>query len=106
MKLTRMPKGFRLFNITEWQKSLKKYKQKQLKQQVLIKPEIADDIINDHNNIEDMLIVNYMLKTLKLVILILNVSYFLGNGWFIICDLSQRAILSYRESHPENGGES
>ena len=55
-------------------------------------PEIADDIMGDHNNIEQMLIVGYLLKTLKLVILILNVSYFLGNGWFIICDLTQRAI--------------
>ena len=58
-------------------------------------------MINDHNNIENMLIINYLLKTLKLVILILNVSYFLGNGWFIICDLSQRAILFYHENHSD-----
>ena len=49
-----------------------------------------------------MLVCGYMLKTLKLIILILNISYYLGNGWFIICDLSQRAILSYRESYPSN----
>ena len=31
IKLTRMPKGFKLFDVEKWQKSLKEVKQKQLK---------------------------------------------------------------------------
>jgi hypothetical protein len=61
-----------------------------MKQKVIDNPEIASDMINDHNNIENLLVIGYALKTTKLVLLIFNVSYFTGNGFYILCDVSQR----------------
>jgi hypothetical protein len=59
-----------------------------MKQKVIDNPEISTDMINDHNNIENLLLIGYILKITKLVILIFNVSYFTGNGYFIFCDVS------------------
>ena len=67
-------------------------------------PIIAEDIINDHTGIEDMMKLTYCLKTFKLVIIIFNISYFLGMLWYIFADIVERSVLAYREIYPNSGG--
>lgn len=55
-------------------------------------PNIGEDTINDHNNIEEIMLTGYTLKTLKLVIIILNLSYFLGLFWIIFCKLTEKLL--------------
>ena len=50
---------------------------------------LGEDTISDHNNIEFLLKTSYMLKILKLVIIILNTSYFVGILFIIISDMSR-----------------
>jgi len=39
----------------------------------------------DNNNISLLIMISNALKIFRLVIIILSISYFLGFGWFIIC---------------------
>jgi hypothetical protein len=74
-----------------------------MNQLVISNPEISHDMINDHNNIENLLVIGYILKTSKLIILIFNVSYFIGNGFYILCDVSQRILSHYHSLLPPEG---
>lgn len=55
-------------------------------------PNVGEDTLNDHNNIEEIMLTGYTLKTLKLVIIILNLSYFLGLVWIIFCKLTEKSL--------------
>ena len=49
-------------------------------------PLLGEDTTQDHNKVETLLLVKYIIRTLKLVLIILNLSYFLGLGWLSMCD--------------------
>lgn len=49
-------------------------------------PILREDYIPDNNNITSMVMIHFMMKIFKLVIIILNISYFLGFLWFIFCE--------------------
>jgi len=41
----------------------------------------------DKNNISTLILINFWVRILRLVIIILNISYFLGFAWYIFADL-------------------
>lgn len=41
----------------------------------------------DQNKIEDLLIISYTLKTLKLMIIIMNITYFTGIFFLVLCEM-------------------
>ena len=47
--------------------------------------ELAEDTTQDNNNIEFIMKFGFFLKTLKLIIVIINSSYFMGVFWLIYC---------------------
>lgn len=53
-------------------------------------PVLAFDIHADHNNISERLNISYFLKTLKLVIMIFNLSFFVGHYWWIFCEITTK----------------
>ena len=53
-------------------------------------PLIDENTLQDNNNIDALMNFKYFLETLKLVIVIFNVSYFTGIFWIIYCDLIER----------------
>lgn len=48
---------------------------------------MAENIAIDNNNIAKLIIINFMFRIVKLIIIIFNISYFLGFLWYIFCDL-------------------
>ena len=50
-------------------------------------PEMAENILEDQNKIMTIISISYLFKTLKLLIVIFLLSYFLGIIYYIICDL-------------------
>ena len=50
-------------------------------------PELAEDTLNDNNNITWIIHINLCLKICKLGIIILVVSYFVGITFFIYSDI-------------------
>lgn len=55
----------------------------------------------DQTNISRILLINFMLKVTKLVIIILNFSFFIGMIFFIFCDIENQ-IMDKDELHSEN----
>ena len=52
-------------------------------------PEIAEDPMIDNNKMMQIMAITLFLRTLKLVLLIVNFSYFIGMGWYIMCQTIQ-----------------
>lgn len=52
-------------------------------------PDIAEDPTIDNNKMMQIMAITLFLRTLKLVLLIVNFSYFIGMGWFIMCQTIQ-----------------
>ena len=52
-------------------------------------PMLGEDTLSDHNNIEYFMKVGNLLKILKLVLLILNTSYFVGITFLIFSDATR-----------------
>lgn len=48
-------------------------------------PVLANDFDKDNNNIGIILAISNILKTLRLIVLLFNFSYFIGMSWIIIC---------------------
>ena len=61
-------------------------------------PELAEDMDQDNNQIEFLMMVNYGLKTFKLIILIINISFFLGMFWLIFCDVTKQITENYQSN--------
>jgi hypothetical protein len=66
--------------------AIKSYYMNQSKKIILTDPVLASNTNIDFNKIEDLLLISYTLKTLKLVITIMNISYFTGIFFLIICE--------------------
>ena len=96
IKCLRIVNGFKLFNVSLMLASIKKYSQDRMRELIKNKPELADDMDQDNNQIEFLMMVNYGLKTLKLIILIINISFFLGMFWLIYCDVTQKITENYQ----------
>lgn len=45
--------------------------------------------IEDNTKIETILFISFSLKTLKLVIIITIISYFLGIVWYVLCEIER-----------------
>ena len=50
-------------------------------------PEMADDMDIDQNGMNVQVKITYTFKIFKLVLLILNVIYFIGVFWLIYCEI-------------------
>ena len=46
---------------------------------------MADNFFIDNNNIKTILYINQFLKSLRLIALVFNFSFFIGMGWIIMC---------------------
>lgn len=53
----------------------------------------ADSTLGDYTKIRQILLINYAIKTFRLVVLILSTSYFLGMFWYVLCDFQDDFIL-------------
>jgi hypothetical protein len=87
VKLMRLSKGFAILDAAVIIKIIKHiYKQRGLRL-MESDPKIKNDTLVDHNKIQDLLIIYYVLKITKLVIIILNFSYLFGMFWYIMIKL-------------------
>lgn len=48
---------------------------------------MANDNLIDHNKVNTIIMIQYFLKTMNLVLIIMNFSYFFGSLWYIMCTL-------------------
>jgi hypothetical protein len=71
-----------------------KYIQVKFRDRILLKieadPRIDDDVMLDNNSIDLVMNIRYALETFKLILVIINVSYFTGIVWMIFCDFMNK----------------
>ena len=60
---------------------------------------VADDTIHNNNKFEELLLTSYLLKTIKIVVVIINISYFLGIIWIVLCQLSENLGDTFSVDH-------
>ena len=65
---------------------------KRLQHVIKIKPDASWNIYQDNNKITLILYLRNIFKTVRLVLIILFASYFLGMFWFIYCDMTMRYV--------------
>ena len=69
---------------------IKKIYEKKLQKIIETDHILAEDVNQDNNNISLLIAISNGIKILKLVLIIFNISYFLGFFWFIFCELNWR----------------
>ena len=87
IKIIRLVNGFKVFQVRNLMEVIKNFYQKKLETIIENDPVLAEDIEVDNNCISILITLNNLFRILKLVIIILNISYFLGFAWFILTDL-------------------
>lgn len=88
LKVIRFLKALEIFDVSQMNRNAKEFAKKRIMKKIKSDPLIAEDTENDHNSIEALMIFSYLLKTTKLIIIIVNISYFLGMFWITFCDLT------------------
>lgn len=87
IKLIRLQRGLELFNVTALMQRVEYFNKMKLKNLIDTDPEEAEDIIVDNNKIQTRVMVSFLLKIVRLVVIISNISYFLGFLLYIAFDM-------------------
>lgn len=95
IKIYRLVKGIRIFNVSNMIQRIQKSSIESMQKKIEKDEELGEDQLNDHNSIEEMLMLGYFLKTMKLVTMILNISFFVGIFFYVFCDLQAQIYNSY-----------
>ena len=86
LKLLRLIHGFQLFNVPAIMQKMDYFNKLRLKEMIKNDQIMAADIYGDHNRIQFLVVFSFSLKIFKLMVIIFNISYFLGFFWYIFCD--------------------
>lgn len=93
LKLIRIRKGNGILSVNKIICAVKKYYQQKSQKLVQKNKQLAEDCNNDHNKIGQIILVHHSLKTIRLIFLILNVSYFFSMTWLIYCSLVDEIVM-------------
>ena len=88
VKCFRLKETFAILDTAKIMKHVKHYYGNKLNK-IVEDPELAENIFIDQNKIMNIIIISYLIKTIKLVVLIFLVSYFLGICFYIFCDITR-----------------
>jgi len=86
IKVIRLLDTFELLDTSKFMSHIKKFYENRLKKVCEI-DELANNIDLDQNKIMTVIMISYIFKTFKLVIIIFQVSYFLGIFFYIYCSI-------------------
>jgi len=87
LKILRIVKVLDVLNVPIIMKMIKDQKSKRIQVKIHNNPDIGTDTLEDHNKIDQMMVISYCLKTLKLILMIVNLSFFIAVFWIIMCKL-------------------
>ena len=95
IKLMRFQTGFNVISNMQYIMYFpNKYYEKKITQIIKNDPYLANNTEQDNNNITTLMVIGYMMKIVRLVLIIMNISFFLGIFWWIICDIIRMIKLS------------
>ena len=85
LKTIRILKGHKALNVEVILSAIKKFLKKKTELKIKNNALLADDVIEDHNHIDQIMYFRFIFKILKFVIILLNISYFVGMLWILYC---------------------
>jgi hypothetical protein len=88
VKCFRLKETFAILDTAKIMKHVKRFYGNKLNE-IVKDPELAENIFIDQNKIMNIIMFSNLIKTIKLVILIFLVSYFLGICFYIFCDITR-----------------
>lgn len=87
IKIIRLVNGFQLFQVRKFMLVIRGFYDKKVQNIIKNDPILAENTIEDNNNISILLSINNLLKISKLVLIIFSISYFLGFFVQIVSEL-------------------
>lgn len=94
IKCYRLVRGFKIFNVSDIISKIQLKSMESMQERIKKNPNLGEDQTIDHNSIEEILLLGYFLKTMKLVIMIFNISFFVGIFFFVFCDIQSQVYAS------------
>lgn len=88
VKVIRISKGTRFLSSNQFMRFIKDVFKRRLEQLVKTDKEKAEDQETGNNHIDSILIIGYSFRTVRLVLVIFTVSYYIGMAWYIFCELT------------------
>lgn len=85
LKLTRLYRGIQLLDTAMILRQLKSAVKRHLDTIVASGDKEANDRTNNHNYIGHIVLIGHLIRTLKLIIIMLVVSYLFAIAWYIFC---------------------
>ena len=67
---------------------IKDFTKKKMKEKIKDDPLLAEDTISDHNNVNFLINMGHGLRIFKLVVVILNITYFVGVSFMIVSEIN------------------
>ena len=87
LKVIRIYDGSKLLNVNKIMRNIRKWLQAYLDHKIQNDPNIVYSIDKDYNNNWLFIIISYSLKTFKLILIIVNLTYFMGLFYFFYCEV-------------------
>lgn len=75
----------REIDVGKFMKGVKEHYKNQLIEKVKEDPRLADDSTMDHTKMKEIILISQTLRTLRLILVIFNFSFFIGMGWLLVC---------------------
>ena len=79
-------------------KTIKDYLLRKNQEKCKNDPDFGEDTMNDNNQIENLKYINYFIKIMRVIIIILNLCFFSGMSWILICKIEHK----YMEGEGDN----
>ena len=98
VKVVRLMTASKVFDAHAVYEKIKKYHSSHLHWIAENDPILAENQELDQNKITTMINIGFMIKIIKLALIIANISYFFGFFWYIYCDLAREIIFDFAES--------
>lgn len=90
-----------IFNVQSLLSLIKTFNKSNTERKIKANPILGEDVLEDHNHIDFIILAGQALKTVNLVLIIMNISYFLGMLFFIYCKVSKEMLLEFDPTETE-----
>jgi len=88
VKVLRLYNGFELLNYKTFMNEVKQVYTARILKFIKRHPEQADDQTKDRTQISNIILISRLLRSFRMIIVILSLSLLSGLFWFYVCDLS------------------
>ena len=89
LKCIRVIKVAKIFDIGALFKTIQTAMKNRNQRLIEESPEVGEDFNIDHNNIKSLMFIKYVFKLVKLLLIIVNISYFSGMFFLIFCEVTK-----------------